>query len=93
MDEVRGGVVSLGIVAAGSLHLRHKGAVDISRQLVHEMNDEVVFFLGVEDGYASAGCSEGSCVTDLATAFGVEWGGVEDNLVELLVFRLDFAVP
>ena len=92
MHEVGRRVVALGVVAAGRLDLGHKSGVDIGRQFVHEMNDEAVFFLGVEDGNAATGRGECAGVTDLSAAFGVEGCGVEDDLVELLVFGFHLPV-
>ena len=93
MHEVGRRVVALGVVATGSFDVCHKRGVDISGQFVDEMNDEVVFFLGVEYRDAATGCGEGAGVTDLSTAFRVEGCGVEDDLVELLVFGFHLAVP
>ena len=72
--------------------MRHKSGVDISRQFVNEMNDEVVFFLVSKTAMLLSGAVRVPALADLSTAFGVEGRGVEDDLIEPLVFGFHFPV-
>ena len=93
VQEVSRGVVALDGKAAAFIHFGLVGLVEVLGQLGYDVYDEIVLFLGVDDGNHVAGrVGEGALVAHLSTAFAVERCAVKNELVELFVLHLYMAV-
>ena len=78
---------------AAFVHFGLVGLVEVLGQLGYDVYDEIVLFLGVDDGYRfTGGVGECALIAYLSTAFTIERRAVKNELVELFVLYLDVTV-
>ena len=98
-DAVQCGVhkVNRRVVAGDGLtqlciHYRFDGQLQIGWKLVHHMDDQVIFLLGIQYVDAVGTHDEVTLIARLTTTFGVERGSLQHQLVLILVFDVDGTV-
>ena len=93
VQEVGGRVVQGGFPSLVGMDPCREPGGRIGRKPVRDVQDELVFLPGRQDGQAPVGTDELTGVPNLSAAFRVEGGEVEDQLVAGLVLDLDLAPP
>src|SRR4028119_1076099 len=89
---MRGAVMHLCRSAQRYVHTGNDVTIQLIRNAVGEVNDEVVFPFGVEDFECAGWSFKPATVTHLASALCIKRCAVKDNLVALLALCLHLAV-
>ena len=93
VEEMGGGVVALDGNATAFVDFGFIGLVEMLGKFVDYVDDEVVFFFGVDDGHhVASGIGKGALVAYLTAAFAIEGSAVEDKLEEFFVFDFNVTV-
>src|SRR5690606_87598 len=86
-------VIALRPLTTAAIHARLRVGLRIRRQAIHNVDDQVVLFDGVEHPYRFAAELQRPGVADLPPALRVKRRRIEDQLVLLLPFGLYTARP
>ena len=92
VEQVRGGVVVLRAPSLVGVHHAAEGLGRILRQLLGDVHNQVIVFLGINYANAFALALQVARVAHLPAALGVEGSGIQHHLIVRPVFLAHFAV-